>query len=118
MQKKYLMTPGPTPVPAEVMLKMAAPIIHHRTPDFSAAFKEAIEGLKYVFQTEGDALLTLVTQGSLQAAIFRSDDLDTTFEKVRASGAEVLQEPESQPWGARDCAFRDPSGNLVRIAQA
>ena len=69
-------------------------------------------------QTEGDALLTLVTQGSLQAAIFRSDDLDALFEQVRASGAEVLQEPTSQPWGARDCAFRDPSGNLVRIAQA
>ena len=49
-------------------------------------------------QAEGDALLALVTQGSLQAAIFRSDDLDTTFEKVRASGAEVLQEPTSQPW--------------------
>jgi len=57
MQKKYLMTPGPTPVPAEVMLKMAAPIIHHRTPDFSAAFAEAIVNLKYVFQTEGDVLL-------------------------------------------------------------
>jgi predicted enzyme related to lactoylglutathione lyase len=69
-------------------------------------------------QAEGDALQGLVTQGSLQAAIFRTDDLDTTFEKVRASGAEVLQEPTSQPWGARDCAFRDPSGNLVRIAQA
>ena len=69
-------------------------------------------------QVEGDALLTLVTKGSIQAAIFSSDDLDTTFEKVRASGAEVLQEPVSQPWGARDCAFRDPSGNLVRIAQA
>lgn len=69
-------------------------------------------------QTEGDALLTLVTQGALQAAIFRSDDLDTTFEQIRASGAEVLQEPASRPWGARDCAFRDPSGNLVRIAQA
>jgi catechol 2,3-dioxygenase-like lactoylglutathione lyase family enzyme len=69
-------------------------------------------------QAEGDALLALVTQGSLQAAIFATDDLDTTFEKVRASGAEVLQEPVTQPWGARDCAFRDPSGNLVRIAQA
>jgi predicted enzyme related to lactoylglutathione lyase len=69
-------------------------------------------------QAEGDALQALVTQGSLQAAIFSTDDLDTTFEKVRASGAEVLQEPTSQPWGARDCAFRDPSGNLVRIAQA
>ncbi len=69
-------------------------------------------------QTEADALLGLVTQGSLQAAIFKSDDLDATFEKLRASGAEVLAEPASQPWGARDCAFRDPSGNLVRIAQA
>jgi catechol 2,3-dioxygenase-like lactoylglutathione lyase family enzyme len=69
-------------------------------------------------QAEGDSLLSLVTQGSLQAAIFRTEDLDETFEKVRASGAEVLQEPASQPWGARDCAFRDPSGNLVRIAQA
>ena len=70
-------------------------------------------------QTEGDALLALVTQGSLQAAIFATDDLDATFEKVRASGsAEILQEPTSQPWGARDCAVRDPSGNLVRIAQA
>jgi predicted enzyme related to lactoylglutathione lyase len=69
-------------------------------------------------QAEGDALLSLVTQGSLQAAILRSDDLDATFEKVRASGAEVLQEPASQPWGVRDCAFRDPSGNLIRIQQA
>ena len=69
-------------------------------------------------QAEGDALLSLVTQGSLQAAILSSDDLDATFETVRASGAEVLQEPTSQPWGVRDCAFRDPSGNLVRIAQA
>jgi catechol 2,3-dioxygenase-like lactoylglutathione lyase family enzyme len=69
-------------------------------------------------KAEGDALLSLVTQGSIQAAIFKTDDLDTTFEKVRASGAEVLQEPASQPWGARDCAFHDPSGNLVRIAQA
>jgi catechol 2,3-dioxygenase-like lactoylglutathione lyase family enzyme len=69
-------------------------------------------------QAEGDALLALVTQGALQAAIFRADDLDATFEKLRASGAEVLQEPVSQHWGARDCAFRDPSGNMVRIAQA
>src|SRR5271155_51786 len=69
-------------------------------------------------QAEGDALLALVTQGSLQAALFRTDDLAATFEKVRASGAEVLQEPTKQPWGVTDCAFRDPSGNLVRISQA
>lgn len=70
-------------------------------------------------EADGDALLELVTKGSIQAAIFSAEDLDATFEQVRASGtAEVLQEPKSQPWGARDCAFRDPSGNLVRIAQA
>jgi catechol 2,3-dioxygenase-like lactoylglutathione lyase family enzyme len=68
---------------------------------------------------DGDALLELVTKGSIQAAILSASDLDETFERVRASGcAEVLQEPKSQPWGARDCAVRDPSGNLIRIAQA
>ncbi len=69
-------------------------------------------------RAEADQYLSLMAKGSIQAAIFSSDDLDTTFEKVRASGAEVVEEPTSQPWGARDCAFRDPSGNLVRIAQA
>lgn len=45
-------------------------------------------------------------------------DLDATFARVAASGAEVLEEPAAQPWGVRDCAFRDPSGNVVRISQA
>ena len=69
-------------------------------------------------EAEGDALLALVSQGSLQAAIFRTDDLDSTFERVRSAGAEVVQGPTSQPWGVRDCAVRDPSGNLVRITGA
>jgi catechol 2,3-dioxygenase-like lactoylglutathione lyase family enzyme len=69
-------------------------------------------------QEDGDALLRLLTKGALSGVIFRTDDLDGTFEKVRASGAEVMQEPVEQFWGARDCAFRDPSGNMVRIAQA
>lgn len=70
MQKKYLMTPGPTPVPAEVLLTQAAPMIHHRTPEFSAAFAEAITGLKYVFQTEGDALLFACSgTGVMESAI-------------------------------------------------
>jgi len=69
-------------------------------------------------EADGDALLELVTKGCLQVAILSAEDLDATFEQVRASGAEILQEPASQPWGARDCAVRDPSGNMVRIAQA
>lgn len=69
-------------------------------------------------QADGDAMQELLTKGVLPMVVFRTDDLDATFEKVRASGAEVLQEPIVQPWGPRDCAFRDPSGNMVRISQA
>jgi catechol 2,3-dioxygenase-like lactoylglutathione lyase family enzyme len=68
-------------------------------------------------QADGDALQELLTKGSLPILVFATDDVDATFEKVRASGAEVLQEPIDQPWGPKDCAFRDPSGNTVRISQ-
>jgi catechol 2,3-dioxygenase-like lactoylglutathione lyase family enzyme len=67
---------------------------------------------------DGDMMQELLTKGVLPMLVFRTDDLDATFEKVRASGADVLQEPIDQPWGPRDCAFRDPSGNMVRINQA
>lgn len=69
-------------------------------------------------QADGDALQELLTKGVLPMIMFRVDDLGSVFEKVRASGAEVLQEPMDQPWGPRDSAFRDPSGNMVRISQA
>ena len=69
-------------------------------------------------QEDGDAMAKLMTKGLLNGISFAVSDLDETFEKVRASGAEVMQEPMDQPWGARDCAFRDPSGNMLRINQA
>jgi catechol 2,3-dioxygenase-like lactoylglutathione lyase family enzyme len=69
-------------------------------------------------QADGDALQELLTKGVLPMLVFLSDDVDATFERIRASGAEVLQEPIDQAWGPRDCAFRDPSGNTVRISQA
>jgi uncharacterized glyoxalase superfamily protein PhnB len=69
-------------------------------------------------QADGDALQELLTKGVLPMTIFTADDVDAAFEKLQASGAEVLQEPIDQPWGPRDCAFRDPSGNMVRISQA
>jgi predicted enzyme related to lactoylglutathione lyase len=68
-------------------------------------------------QADGDVLQELLVKGSLPVIVFATDDLDATFERVQASGAEVLQEPMDQGWGPRDCAFRDPSGNTVRIAQ-
>jgi predicted enzyme related to lactoylglutathione lyase len=69
-------------------------------------------------KADGDALQELLTKGTLPLLVFSTDDLDATFERVLASGAEVLQEPMDQDWGPRDCAFRDPSGTVVRIAQA
>ncbi|SIN92467.1 VOC family protein [Agromyces cerinus] len=68
-------------------------------------------------QADGDAMQELLAKGVLPMLVFRSDDVDALFEKVSASGAEVLQEPIDQAWGPRDCAFRDPSGNTVRISQ-
>src|SRR6266705_152318 len=84
-------------------------------PDLEIVLSEPHAGRP---QPDGDALQELLTKGVLTQIVFRTDDLDATFEKVRASGAEVLQEPIDQPWGPRDCAFRDPSGNTVRISQA
>jgi catechol 2,3-dioxygenase-like lactoylglutathione lyase family enzyme len=69
-------------------------------------------------KADGEMMQVLLNKGVLPMLIFRTDDLDTTFETARASGAEVLQEPIDTSWGQRDCAFRDPSGNMVRIAQA
>ncbi|NUK56136.1 VOC family protein [Streptomyces lunaelactis] len=59
----------------------------------------------------------LLAKGMLRAVIFATDDCDATFEHVRASGADVVQEPIDQPYGVRDCAFRDPAGNLLRFNQ-
>ena len=66
---------------------------------------------------DNDALESLIAKGALNGVHFHTDDLDATFEKVRASGAEIVQEPTDQPWGTRDLAVRDPAGNLVRIDQ-
>jgi catechol 2,3-dioxygenase-like lactoylglutathione lyase family enzyme len=66
---------------------------------------------------DGDALAALLAKGALNGVHFHADDLDAAFEQVRAAGAEIVQEPADQPWGTRDCAVRDPSGNLVRIDQ-
>ena len=60
----------------------------------------------------------LMAKGSYFGVNLATADLDATFAKLEASGAEVVQEPIEQPYGVRDCAFRDPSGNMIRIQQA
>ena len=63
------------------------------------------------------AMAELLAKGLLRGVIFQTDDVDATFEHIRSAGGEVLQEPIDQPYGVRDCAFRDPSGNMLRFNQ-
>ncbi len=70
MRKKYLLAPGPTPVPESVLLAMAQPVVHHRTPQFSEVFKETAELLKYVFQTKEDVLILASSgTGAMEGAV-------------------------------------------------
>ncbi|MEU4641786.1 VOC family protein [Micromonospora sp. NPDC023814] len=64
---------------------------------------------------ERRTILELIAKGSYTAITLATDDLDDVFERLQASGADVVQEPTTQPYGVRDCAFRDPTGNLIRI---
>ncbi len=68
-------------------------------------------------QADREAMAELLAKGLLRGVIFATDDCDATFERISAAGGEVLQEPMEQPYGVRDCAFRDPAGNLLRFTQ-
>lgn len=63
------------------------------------------------------AMDTLLAKGLMTPLIFRCDDVDALFDHVQAAGAEVLQEPQDQFYGVRDCAVRDPAGNMLRFTQ-
>ena len=66
---------------------------------------------------ERHTILELMAKGSYFGVNLAAGDLDAVFGKLAASGADVVQEPTDQPYGVRDCAFRDPAGNLLRIQQ-
>ncbi|UQN15151.1 VOC family protein [Gulosibacter sp. ACHW.36C] len=66
---------------------------------------------------ERETILAVIAKGAYGAITFATEDLDALYEQLEAAGAEVVQEPTDQDYGVRDCAFRDPSGNLVRINQ-
>ena len=64
---------------------------------------------------ERHIIAEMMAKGTYASINLATKDLDGTFERLEASGAEVVQEPTDQPYGVRDCAFRDPAGNLIRI---
>ncbi|MFE9747380.1 VOC family protein [Saccharothrix saharensis] len=70
-----------------------------------------------VTEEERRTITEMMAKGTYAAINLGAKDLDATFDKVQAAGADVVQEPTEHPYGVRDCAFRDPAGNLVRIQQ-
>ncbi len=66
---------------------------------------------------ERRTIVEMMAKGTYGSLLLATADLDSTFERVQASGADVVQEPIEQPYGVRDCAVRDPAGNLIRIQQ-
>lgn len=67
---------------------------------------------------ERRTITEMMAKGTFGWIMLATHDLDGTFDRVQATDAEVVQEPTDQPYGVRDCAFRDPAGNMVRIRQA
>jgi uncharacterized glyoxalase superfamily protein PhnB len=70
-----------------------------------------------VTEDERRTIAEMMAKGTYASLNLATKDLDGTFERLQASDAEVVQEPTEQPYGIRDCAFRDPSGNLLRIQE-
>ena len=70
-----------------------------------------------VTDDERRTIVEMMAKGSYGRIILATADLDSAFERLQASGADVVQEPTEQPYGVRDCAFRDPAGNLIRIQE-
>jgi catechol 2,3-dioxygenase-like lactoylglutathione lyase family enzyme len=66
---------------------------------------------------ERRTIVEMMAKGTYGWILLATEDLDGTFEKLQAGDAEVVQEPTQQPYGIRDCAFRDPAGNLIRIRE-
>jgi catechol 2,3-dioxygenase-like lactoylglutathione lyase family enzyme len=75
---------------------------------------EATPGLT---DDERRTVAEMMAKGTYATLLLATKDVDDTFDKLQASDAEVVQEPTDQPYGVRDCAFRDPAGNLLRIQQ-
>ncbi|MDR7169924.1 putative glyoxalase superfamily protein PhnB [Nocardia kruczakiae] len=71
-----------------------------------------------VTEEEQRTISEMMAKGTFASLNLAAENVDEVFERLQAKGAEVVQEPTDQPYGLRDCAFRDPSGNLLRIQQA
>ncbi|MEU1392453.1 MULTISPECIES: VOC family protein [unclassified Nonomuraea] len=70
-----------------------------------------------ITEDERRTIVEMMAKGTFAGINLSTDDLDAVFDRLAANGAEIVQEPAEQPYGVRDCAVRDPAGNLIRINQ-
>ncbi len=122
MKKYQLMAPGPTPVPSEVLLAMAQPIIHHRTPEYEALFVEVRAGLKRLFQTQADVLpLACSGTGAMEAAVVNTLSAGDTVALVRAGKFGDRWLEMLRAYGVRVVELTAPFGQTVppeRVVEA
>jgi catechol 2,3-dioxygenase-like lactoylglutathione lyase family enzyme len=84
-------------------------------PDTSIVLEPPVAPGCGITEDERRTIAEMMAKGSYAHIVLTTADLDGVFERLQARGAEVVQEPTEQPYGVRDCAFRDPAGNLIRI---
>jgi uncharacterized glyoxalase superfamily protein PhnB len=70
-----------------------------------------------ITETEGTVITEMMAKGTFATLMLAAPDVDAAFARIQATGVDVLQEPTDQDWGMRDCAFRDPAGNTIRMQQ-
>ncbi|PYG02280.1 hypothetical protein SAMN05216184_101752 [Georgenia satyanarayanai] len=71
-----------------------------------------------ITEDEQQTIAEMMAKGTFASVLLATPDLDAAFERAQAADVEVMQEPTDQDWGVRDCAFRDPAGNTVRLQQS
>src|SRR5215470_469574 len=122
MKKYHLMAPGPTPVPPNVLLAMAQPMIHHRTPEYEALFIEVRAGLKRLFQTSQDVIpFTSSGTGAMEAAVANTCSAGDTVIILRAGKFGERWEEICRAYGVNAVTVASPFGETVvpeRIAEA
>ncbi len=114
MKKYYLMAPGPTPVPSNVLLAMAQPMIHHRTPEYDALFSEVRTGLKRLFQTGQDVIpFTSSGTGAMEAAVVNTLSAGDTVLLLRAGKFGERWEEICAAYGVKVIPLAAPFGQTV-----
>src|SRR4029077_16349530 len=114
MKKKYLLTPGPTPIPPEVSAKEGLPVLHHRTAEFGAIFQEVIENLKYAFQTKNDVFVMAGSgTGAMESAV---SNLLSPGDTALVASSGVFGDRFGkimEVYGIKTIVVREPDGQIV-----